>query len=211
MSRAPVYVGPTGKIGEGGGETLQLNDLEGTVFTETVGPDDLEHISDPEEIKEYVIRAHISGHIGAGEMVRLIKSSKRVIWDNMFRNCQEHVSSCIQCQRYNIGSHGYHPPKNLQALLPFDHLERAIRTIADAIYKRLDGLNSSWDEYLPTTQYYMNTRMLELHGSSPYSLLFARRPNDWADYRTDKEHPMETDVEREEAPIFECDCLPGDL
>ena len=61
-------------------EQMVEKNLDGTVFTESVAPDDLEHISDSEKIKELVTRAHIRG---AGKMVRLIKLAKRVIWDNM--------------------------------------------------------------------------------------------------------------------------------
>ena len=223
-------------------------------------------------------RAHLHGHLGAADMVRMIKSSQRVYWRNIFRDCQQLVSSCIQCQRFNIGVHGYHPPKNVEALLPFDHIrvdlkemtiskngnkfilvvidvatrfiflravpdkgmytiaqvllrlfcdigfpkilgsdngteflnsvmeavikisgidhrfiapyhhrangivERAIRTVSMAIYKRLEGLMDEWDTLLPSTQYLGNTKIVELHGSSPYSLLFARQPNGFRDY-----------------------------
>jgi len=47
----------------------------------------------------------------------------------------------------------------------------------------------------------MNTRVLELHGSSPYSLLFARRPNDFVDYRQ-TDVVAETDQEREGRLMF---------
>ena len=114
VEKAPVFLGITG---------LEQDDVtDGTVYTEAIGPDELELIEDKELQRIYIERAHISGNLGAGEMVRLIKASQRVIWNNMFRDCQRHVASCLPCQRYNVGIHGYHPPKNLKALLPFDHL-----------------------------------------------------------------------------------------
>jgi hypothetical protein len=67
-------------------------------------------------------RAHLMGHIGAADMARSIRSSKGVTWPNIVRECQDLVSSCLPCQRYNVSKHGYHPPKNVTALLPFDHL-----------------------------------------------------------------------------------------
>jgi transposase InsO family protein len=284
VNYAPVFLGLTQDQ-----EAIEEAGISGAgIFTESIEPEYLEKLEDNKMKESFIWRAHINGHRGAGDMVRLIKSSQRVIWPNMFRDCQKHVASCLQCQRFNIGAHGYHPPKNLTAILPFDHVvidlkempdskkgcrfilvlvdvatrfiflraltdksmysiaqhllrifcdvgfpkilgsdngtefsnqvldalksiskidgrfiapyhhrangmvERSIRTISEAIYKRLDGLNSTWDEYLPSTQYHVNTRVMELHGSSPYSLLFARRPNDLLDYRTEKDLVEET-------------------
>ena len=114
VERAPVY------------NAVDASDNEAViadkVYTEVVTPEELQIIESKEMQKEIIERAHIHGHIGAGDMVRLIKSSKRAIWPNMFRDCQDRVSSCVPCQRYNVGVHGYHPPKNLKALLPFDHV-----------------------------------------------------------------------------------------
>jgi len=101
---------------------VEDNELEGIVFSEPLGPEDLSVVEDTELQQTYMKRAHANGHLGAGDMVRQIKSAQRVIWPNMFRQCQEQVSGCLPCQRYNIGSHGYHPPNNLKALYPFDHL-----------------------------------------------------------------------------------------
>jgi hypothetical protein len=47
----------------------------------------------------------------------------------------------------------------------------------------MGGLISQWDEYLPAIQYAFNTRVVELHGSSPYALMFGRAPNGFQDYR----------------------------
>ena len=91
-------------------------------------------------------------------------------------------------------------------IAPYHHrsngiVERTIRTVADAIYKQLEGLISQWDDYMPSTQYYLNTRVLELHGSSPYSLLYARQPNDLADYTND-EAVIESDQDRQHRLAF---------
>jgi transposase InsO family protein len=40
----------------------------------------------------------------------------------MKEDCQTLVSSCVQCQRYNFTTQGYHPLKSLKALLPLDHI-----------------------------------------------------------------------------------------
>lgn len=34
----------------------------------------------------------------------------------------EIVAKCENCQRFNIGAHGFHPLTNLKASLPFDHI-----------------------------------------------------------------------------------------
>ena len=62
-------------------------------------------------------------------------------------------------------------------------------------------MNSQWDDYLPSIQYAFNTRVIELHGSSPYSLLFGRSPNNFADYR-DTELTLETPEAREQRLLF---------
>jgi transposase InsO family protein len=275
-----------------------------TAMDEDVTPDiysedlnDLEIETNDEVKKDLMARAHMRGHLGAADMARLIRSSKRVTWPQMVKDCQHFVSCCIDCQRFNIGKHGFHPPKNLTALLPFDHLvidlksmplskngntcyllivdvatrflfirplpdknrytvarcllrvfcdigfpkilqsdnggefvneildalkkisnidgrhiapyhhranglvERSIGSTSNAILKSLQGLVSQWDEYTPTIQYYFNTRVIELHGSSPYSLIFARQPNDWIDYR-DVALVEEGDVKRKNRLLF---------
>ena len=247
--------------------THQTEDLE-----------ELELLEDLEQRRDLVERAHKEGHWGAAAMARTIRSSKLVTWPELVRDCQAYVSSCIPCQRYNIGKHGYHPPKNLTALMPFDHLsvdlkempmsakgncyylliidvatrflfirplmdksrfsvaqalfrlfcdigfpkviqsdngtefinevlsalkklsriderviapyhhraqgiaEKAIHTTSQSIYKSLCGLTSRWDDYAPSVQYFYNVRVSDIHGSSPYALMFARRPNGFIDY-----------------------------
>ena len=54
---------------------------------------------------------------------------------------------------------------------------------------------------MPSTQYYLYTRVLELHGSSPYSLSYARQPNDLADYTND-EAVIESDQYRQHRLAF---------
>lgn len=257
--------------------TAMETEITADIYSENLN--DLEVESNDDVKRDLMARAHQRGHLGAADMARLIKSAKKVTWPNIVKDCQHFVSCCIDCQRFNIGKHGFHPPKNLTALLPFDHLvidlksmpmskngntcyllivdvatrflfirplpdknrytiarclfrifcdvgfpkilqsdnggefvnevldalkklsnidsrliapyhhranglvERSIGSTSNAILKSLQGMISHWDEYTSSIQYYYNTRVLELHGSSPYSLLFARQPNDWIDYR----------------------------
>jgi transposase InsO family protein len=60
--------------------------------------------------------------------------------------------------------------------------ERAIRSTSDTIYKMLEGQVDKWDQYLLATQRFHNLKESELTGSTPYSLVFARKANDFEDY-----------------------------
>lgn len=95
-------------------------EVKADIYTEDMT--DLEVETNAEVQQDLMARAHLRGHLGAADMARLIRSSKRVTWPNIVKDCQHFVSCCIDCQRFNIGKHGFHPPKNLTALLPFDHL-----------------------------------------------------------------------------------------
>ena len=272
---------------------LALSEVE----TLTSDMDDLEVIEDSERREMILMRAHALGHFGAADMARTIRSMTRATWPNLVKDCQKLVSACIPCQRYNVGKMGYHPPKSLQALLPFDHVaidlkqmplskrgnmfylvlidvatrflflrelsskssysvaqallrlfcdigfpkvmqsdnggefvnevmaalkkisgiderlisayhhrsngiaERAIQSTSNAVYKSIGGLNTQWDDYLPQIQHAFNTRVIELHGSSPYSLMFGRAPNAFSDYR-DSDLQLEKEADREKRLIF---------
>ena len=229
----------------------------------------LENVLDDEQRQLLIKRAHLMGHFGAAAMTKAIHNDG-YSWSGIKDQCQEVVSKCLPCQRYNIGRHGYHPLKNLKALMPFDHVsidlkemvrsdrnnqyylllidvatkfvflrplhnkemetvaralfgifcdvgfpviismdngkefvnrviadmvrislmdrrlftpyhhrgngiaERAIRTTSEMIYKLLEGKDTDWDLYLPSTQYFINLKVSETTGSTPYSLMFAR-------------------------------------
>jgi hypothetical protein len=60
--------------------------------------------------------------------------------------------------------------------------ERGIGVTSQAIWKQLEGRVTNWDMLLPAIQFNYNNRVLEIHGSTPYSLVFARRANDFFDY-----------------------------
>jgi hypothetical protein len=79
--------------------------------------------------------------------------------------------------------------------------ERAIQSTSNAVYKAVGGLISQWDDYLPSIQHAFNTRAIELHGSTPYSLLFGRKPNGFANY-SETELIHESDVDRNQRLIF---------
>jgi transposase InsO family protein len=68
--------------------------------------------------------------------------------------------------------------------------ERAIRTTSDAIYKQLEGQVDQWDRYLDATQLFYNLKESESTGSTPYSLVFARKANALEDFSNIDENPF---------------------
>jgi hypothetical protein len=259
--------------------------------------DNLDVVEDLELRNDIMTRAHIGFHEGAAGMARLIRSSLESTWPNLERDCQEFVKKCIKCQKYNIGRHGYQPPKSIVAMYPFDHIcvdlkemplsdqgnhyyllvidvatrfiflrplidktaysvaqtlyqiftdvgfpkmiqsdngtefinevmasvkalanimerliapyshksngiaERSIGVTSNAIWKSLEGRVTNWDKLLPAIQFNYNNRVLEIHGSTPYSLVFARRANDFFDY-SQLELTEEEQKDREQRLLF---------
>jgi transposase InsO family protein len=250
--------------------------IEPGVYNETL--DSLETEADLDVRRDLMTRAHAGLHEGAAGMARAIRTNFKVTWPGLEKDCQEYVQRCIACQRYNVGRHGYQPPKSIVAIYPFDHLcidlkempmsdsgneyylwvidvatrflflralkdkaaltvaqalyqifcdvgfpkmiqsdngtefvnevmagvkslasieerliapyshksngmaERAIGTTSKAIWKAVQGRVTNWDKMLPAVQYLFNNRVLEIHGSTPYSLIYARRANDFFDF-----------------------------
>ena len=62
----------------------------------------------------------------------------------------------------------YHPHANGVA-------EQFIATAKLTISKYVQGDVSTWDRYLPSVQYAMNTKVAALHNSTPFSLFFGRQ------------------------------------
>ena len=60
----------------------------------------------------------------------------------------------------------YHPRGNGVA-------ENHVKTTMEMIRKKILGNKSTWDNHLPMVQLAMNTRIVALHNSSPFSLFFA--------------------------------------
>jgi len=73
----------------------------------------------------------------------------------------------------------YHPRANGIA-------ERYVQAATQTLRKLSDGNNNNWDQYIPATQFALNTRVVSLHNSTPYSLFFARPHNDFNNYASSK-------------------------
>jgi hypothetical protein len=102
------------------GQVLEVSDWLSSPV-DLVDMENLEVVSNQQVQSDLMSEAHRLGHFGATAMLRQIRSSGKT-WSGIKDDCQKLVSSCIQCQRFNIGKHGFHPLTNLKALLPFDHI-----------------------------------------------------------------------------------------
>lgn len=60
--------------------------------------------------------------------------------------------------------------------------ERSVQTAMGVIKKMLTGATKSWSQYVPFIQLAINTKIADIHGSAPFSLMFARAFNDFQDY-----------------------------
>jgi transposase InsO family protein len=59
-------------------------------------------------------------------------------------------------------------------------VERLNRTLASSLVKMLDGALAVWDTMLPLVQYYYNTTVRSITGSSPYALMLTRGYNSFS-------------------------------
>jgi len=61
-------------------------------------------------------------------------------------------------------------------------VERTVKTVKSTIVKLLHGATALWPSFLPFVQMMYNTKVQDLTGSSPFSLMFGRKFNDMKDY-----------------------------
>ena len=62
-------------------------------------------------------------------------------------------------------------------------VERSIRDIATMINKLIDGVRADWYYMVPQVQLYMNLRTSSIHGSTPFTVMFARPFAGFQDHR----------------------------
>ena len=77
----------------------------------------------------------------------------------------------------------YHPQANGLA-------ERFVQTACRAIHKLLGGEDRQWDRYVPSVQLYINSKIASIHNSAPFSIMFGRKLNPFADYQDSKVNDM---------------------
>jgi hypothetical protein len=73
----------------------------------------------------------------------------------------------------------YHPRANGLA-------EAHVKTITNAIRKKVNAAIRDWKPTLQFIQYAINTKTTAIHGSAPFSLMFARKDNQFEDHRNDQ-------------------------
>jgi len=85
----------------------------------------------------------------------------------------------------------YHPRGNGVA-------ENHVKTACTILRKEVKSKKHLWAQHVPMAQLAMNTRVVALHNSSPFSLFFARKYNGLTNYSDDKGEPAshETLLER---------------
>jgi hypothetical protein len=73
----------------------------------------------------------------------------------------------------------YHPRGNGVA-------ENHVKSACNMIRKLIKGKQSDWDKHIPFIQLSMNTRVVSLHNSTPFSLFFARKANGFSNYTNEE-------------------------
>lgn len=68
-------------------------------------------------------------------------------------------------------------------------VERTVRTVKETIAKLVRGALQHWPIYVPFVQMAYNTKITELTGSSPFSLMFGRQMNAFANYASVQYQP----------------------
>jgi transposase InsO family protein len=69
----------------------------------------------------------------------------------------------------------YHPRAN-------GIVERSVRTTLALIKKSIQGEGTDWKRVLPSVQLMVNNRIASIHGSTPFSVMFARKLNPFRDF-----------------------------
>jgi len=60
--------------------------------------------------------------------------------------------------------------------------ERAVQTATRAIKKLLQGMKHKWDVFVPFVQYCINQKVVERHGERPFTVMFGRQANAFANF-----------------------------
>jgi len=73
------------------------------------------------ERNEIISKVHEKGHFGITSIFRTLSRNK-VWWPNMMKDIANNIKQCRPCQEYTIYAKGFHPPKSINASLPWDHI-----------------------------------------------------------------------------------------
>jgi transposase InsO family protein len=102
------------------GETEPKAQSKITIRSISKQTDIINNINDDQK-KQLLIKQHLLGHYGPESIVKALKALN-YSWPKMNEQAIEICKSCIQCLRYNITRHGYHPLTSIEADQPFDHI-----------------------------------------------------------------------------------------
>ena len=61
-------------------------------------------------------------------------------------------------------------------------IEVQVRTMKKVLYKELEGALQSWCLFIPAIMYFMNKKISEVTGTTPFAAMFGRAPNPFKDY-----------------------------
>jgi transposase InsO family protein len=61
-------------------------------------------------------------------------------------------------------------------------IEIQVRIMKKVLYKELEGALQSWCIFIPAIMYFMNKKVSEVTGTTPFAVLFGRAPNPFKDY-----------------------------
>jgi transposase InsO family protein len=251
--------------------------------TEMEDPDDrlMNDGGSTENRRKIIMAEHLAGHSGRENMYKSLVD-KGFHWKTMRSECGQVAKECLQCLRFNVEQHGFHPLTSIRAKLPMDHIamdhftmnipsgefyavllivdvctgfvflrpvrdysareaikacidiftlfgfpriiqsdngtafvaeltkqffkevgvdqrtvsayhprangaaETRVKSAKNLAWKVLDGAITDWSSALPMINYWLNQRIQEKTGSSPFMYMFARRGNAFKDYRDEE-------------------------
>jgi transposase InsO family protein len=73
-------------------------------------------------------------------------------------------------------------------------VEKWVDLTKRTLRKSINADLSSWEKHVPTVQFYLNNKVQSCHGSTPFSLMFARSSNSFTDYTTTALKPLSDDL-----------------
>ena len=72
--------------------------------------------------------------------------------------------------------------------------ERAVQSAVKTIKKQIDGNVADWDSKVAPTQLFLNSKYNVRTKSTPFSLMFARNPNDFKDFSQEKDEQTAKEI-----------------
>jgi len=96
---------------------------------------------EPESVEkkaQLIEAAHLQGHVG-GRKTALAVVRSGFFWRGLIAECHAMVASCLECQRYNVGKHGFNPIKVVTSEYPWQQISYDLKDFS--AMKSSDGYN----------------------------------------------------------------------